>query len=247
MAKGVYAALSGAVGASVALDVTAQNLANATTAGYQRLRPIFREVLAEQQRRPGQPPAPPAPAANHYSAAQGTVIDLTPGVTRSTGRALDVALPESTFLAVRTGAGERYTRAGSISRTPTGALRLADAELVDEGGKPIVVDPSADVAATPDGRILADGTAVARLRLVRFDQAALLRPESGSLYAASPESGEAQAATGELLVGSLEDSNASPVNAMTELISVSRMFEAYQRAMETFREADRKIVTVPQT
>jgi flagellar basal body rod protein FlgG len=34
---------------------------------------------------------------------------------------------------------------------------------------------------------------------------------------------------------------------MTELISVSRMFEAYQRAMETFREADRKIVAVPQT
>jgi flagellar hook-basal body protein len=149
MAKGVYAALSGAVGASVALDVTAQNLANATTAGYQRLRPIFREVLAEQQRQPGQPPAPPSPAANHYSAAQGTVIDLTPGVTRSTGRALDVALPESTFLAVRTGAGERYTRAGSINRTPTGALRLADAELVDEGGKPIVVDPSVDVSATP--------------------------------------------------------------------------------------------------
>ena len=42
MAKGVYSALSGAIAAQTSLDVTAQNLANASTPGFKKLRPIFR-------------------------------------------------------------------------------------------------------------------------------------------------------------------------------------------------------------
>lgn len=243
MPKGIYAALSGAVAANVALETTAQNLANSSTAGYQRLRPLFREVLMQAQ----EPTAPPAPEVNRYSAAQGTVIDMTPGVIRSTGRALDVALPDSTFLAVGTPAGERYTRAGQIERTPTGALRVGGAELLGETGSPIAVDPNAQVSIAADGQVLADGNPIARVRLVQFDTPSLLTPQGGVLYAANADSGAARATTGTLSVGALEESNASPVNAMTELITVTRMFESFERAMQTFRDADRKIVTVPQT
>jgi flagellar basal-body rod protein FlgF len=243
MPKGVYAALSGAVAANVALEVTAQNLANASTAGYQRMRPLFREVLAQTQ----QDDAPPSPEVNRFAAAQGTVIDLTPGVMRSTGRPLDVALPERTFLAVSTPAGERYTRAGNIERTPTGTLRVAGGELLDEAGKPITVDAQASLSISAEGQVLADGNPVSRVRLVDFGEPSLLTPQGGALFAASADSGEARSTTGTLSVGTLEESNASPVNAMTDLISVSRMFESFERAIQAFRDADRKIVTVPQT
>ena len=46
-----------------------------------------------------------------------------------------------------------------------------------------------------------------------------------------------------LTVGALEESNASPVTAMTEMLSATRMFEAFQRAIQTFHEADRRVAT----
>jgi len=66
-------------------------------------------------------------------------------------------------------------------------------------------------------------------------------------YAASAASGNAQASDGELQVGALEESNASPIDSMTELVKANRTFDAYQRAIDTFRDADRRIVTLPGT
>ena len=47
MAGGIYVALSGAVAQTTQLDTTAANIANANTDGYQRVRPVFREMLAQ--------------------------------------------------------------------------------------------------------------------------------------------------------------------------------------------------------
>ncbi len=241
MAKGVYAALSGAVAAGVALDTTAQNLANASTAGYQRLRPIFHEVLT----RAGDERS--ADKANRFTAARGTVIDMAPGVTRTTGRPLDVALASGSFLAVATERGERYTRAGAISVDPDGFLRISGEKLVDESGAPIQVeaDKSAELSISEDGQVVASEGPLARIKQVTFQQPRLLSPEGGALFAASEASGAATAADGALRVGQLEDSNATPVVAMTELMTTTRLFDAFQRAIETFRDADRRVVTLP--
>jgi flagellar basal body rod protein FlgG len=34
---------------------------------------------------------------------------------------------------------------------------------------------------------------------------------------------------------------------MTELMTTSRLFDAYQRAIDTFRDADRRIAKIPET
>lgn len=242
MSKGVYSALSGAVATQVSLDTTAQNLANSSTAGYQRLRPIFREALVNAQQNPNRPADPATP---RFTAARGTVIDMSPGVRRQTGRALDVALPERTFLAVSTPRGERYTRAGQIEVTPEGSLRVGGADLVDESGTPIQVDPSKELSIGSDGQLSADGEPLARIKLVEFQEPRLLTLEGAALFNASQASGAPTVATGELAVGQIEESNSSPVVAMTDLLTASRLFDAYQRAIDTFRDADRKIVTVP--
>lgn len=241
MSKGVYSALSGAVATQVALDTTAQNLANSSTAGYQRLRPIFREALAVAQR----PNAPRDPATPRFTAPRGTVIDLSPGVRRQTGRPLDVALPDRTFLAVSTARGERYTRAGEIEVSPEGTLRAGGGDLVSEDGTPIQVDPAAEVEIGADGQVSANGEALARIKLVEFQEPRLLTLEGAALFSANQQSGTPTIASGELATGQLEESNASPVVAMTDLLTASRLFDAYQRAIDTFRDADRKIVTLP--
>jgi flagellar basal body rod protein FlgG len=240
MSKGVYSALSGAVAASIQLDTTAQNLANAGTAGYRRLRPLFREALADAS-------AQGRDATARFSAPTGTVIDMSPGVMRATGRALDIVPPQEGFLAVSTPRGERYSRAGAIEQSAGGELLVAGYPLLDDNGQPIVVDPSKTATVSEDGQVFSGGEPLARIKLVSFREPGALSPEGATLYASSAGSGGPEAASGQYRVGELEDSNATPVVAMTELLTTSRIFDAYQRAIDTFRDADRRIVKVPET
>ena len=67
--------------------------------------------------------------------------------------------------------------------------------------------------------------------------------EGSTLLAATTDAGPATPMAARLTVGALEESNASPVTAMTEMLSATRMFEAFQRAIQTFHEADRRVAT----
>ena len=44
-----------------------------------------------------------------------------------------------------------------------------------------------------------------------------------------------------MIQGALESSNVDPIRAMVELIEASRMFEAYQKAMQASDELDEKL------
>jgi flagellar basal body rod protein FlgG len=44
-------------------------------------------------------------------------------------------------------------------------------------------------------------------------------------------------------VGAIEESNATTVSAMTDMVTATRTFEAFQRVIEAFREADRRVVS----
>ena len=47
-------------------------------------------------------------------------------------------------------------------------------------------------------------------------------------------------------MGMVEESNASPVRGMTDLLQASRLFEAFQKTIQTFHDADEKVLsTVP--
>jgi len=233
MSRGVYVALSGAVAQEHALETTATNLANAATPGFQRLRPVFREVLAGASKKENL----------RYAEVSATAIDGSRGAVRTTGRTLDVALPEGHYLAVTTPAGERYTRAGSLSMGPDGMLRTSSGTtLVREDGKPLKVSAAAgEPSIQPDGSVAQNGEIVARLKIVRPAEGGTFTHEGGGLLAARGAAPVPTATT--LDVGALEDSNATAVVAMTELVTASRTFEAFQRMLDTFGECDRKVLT----
>ncbi len=237
MTKGVYSALSGAVAAEVQLDTIAQNLANAGTSGYQRLRPIFREALADADKGEGA-------NTTRFAAPVGTVIDMSPGVMRATGRVLDVVPPEDTFFTVSTDRGERFTKSGALELSGDGTLRVAGHSILDDKGQPIVVPQGATASISEEGDVLVDGEPLARIKLVTFREPPSLSKEGALLFASTASSGQPESASGNLRVGQLEESNANPVVAMTELLSTSRLFDAFQRAIDTFRDADRRIVKV---
>jgi flagellar basal body rod protein FlgG len=233
---GIYIALSGAVAQAASLDATATNLANASTDGYQRVRTVFREELSRAGARE---------PALHYAGANDARTDTTQGPLRPTGNPLDFAMPSGTYLAVGSTAGERYTRAASLAVARDGSLRTAHGNAVlDEAGKPIQIagDPSS-LRLDATGQLWQGGETGARLKLVTFPTPSALTHEGSSLLAAAPAAGAPVTSKATLELGQVEGSNANVVSSMTEMVDASRTFEAFQRVIDAFRDADRSAVT----
>ena len=262
MSDGIYVALSGALAQSMLLESTANNLANTATDGYQRTRPVFQETLAAvggaaSRRTPG-------------VTVTANALDQTQGALRVTGRQLDAALPDGVYLAVSTTRGERYTRAVSLTVGNDGTVRTGHGDAVArEDGRPLVIppgigDPSrtgdlgltvngtttqsgpitgiGEVGLTTDGELMRGGISLGRMRLVRFDRPQVLTQEAGALMV--PNGAVATVATNTPInVGAVEESNATTVSAMTDMVTATRTFEAFQRVIEAFREADRRVVS----
>jgi flagellar basal-body rod protein FlgF len=236
VSDGIYVALSGAIAQTSNLETTAANLANASTDGYQRNRPVFREELAR---------AGSAKITSHYALLAETHLDTTRGALRPTGNPLDFAMPAGTYLAVSTPRGERYTRAASLSIGADRVLRTAHGDpVLREDGKSIKLgDGTTPVRIDDSGQVWQGGDVQARVKLVAFAQPQNLSHDQGPLLLATPAAGAVTPSRGPLEIGQIEESNANVTLAMTDLVTATRTFDAFQRVIDAFRDADRKAAT----
>lgn len=236
MDSGFYAALTGLVSRTDALDLAANNLANVSTTGYKAEREFYRALTASAA---GGWLSPLNRAANDYSVLGGANIDLQSGSTQYTGNKLDLALEGSGFFTVQTPAGIRYTRNGSLHLSAQGDL------LTQDGGKvlavpqnpklppqPIVL-PSGQISISTDGTISVDGAIVAQMKIVNFPQGTDLTPE-GNSYFIAPARAEKPAADATVREGALESSNYNAVEGTIDLITLQRETEMMQRAVRIF-------------
>lgn len=235
MSNGIWAAASGAMSQSLALDVAAENVANASTPAYHVDRAVFRDALtrASAKRNGG--------FNLVYGAVGSITTDPTAGAFVPTGRPLDVAIQGNNYLVVSTARGERYTRYGSIQMSREGTLTTRDGDaILDTNRRPIKVSPTANVSIASDGNVLVDGQASGSLLLVSFADAASLVKEGNLLMRGDPKAGKAVTVTPHLEVGALETSGASAVKGMVDIVTATRAFEVCERAIDAFRDADRK-------
>jgi flagellar basal-body rod protein FlgF len=235
MSDGIWSAASGAIGQITALDVAAENVANASTPAYHGDRAVFREVLTR------------ATAKRHggfnlkYGAVGAVATDHTAGAFVVTGRPLDVAIKGDGFLVVKTKQGERYTRNGSLQVTRAGALVTRDGDpLLGADRRPIKVAPDAQVSIGTDASVHVAGAQSGELLVVRFPNSGGLAKEGAFLLRAEPAAGKGVVVPGELEPGALEGSNVSAVKGMVDIVSASRAFEVCERVIDAFRDADRR-------
>jgi flagellar basal-body rod protein FlgF len=238
MSDGIWAAASGAMGQTLALDVAAENIANASTPGYHVDRAVFRDMLTRAH----------AKRSGGFNLVYGQVgsitTDPTAGAFVPTGRPLDVALKGGSYLVVKTPRGERYTRHGSIQLAQDGTLTTREGDpLLDPNRKPIKVSPTSKLAVAPDGNVLVDGQPSGSLLVVSFANQSALVKEGANLMRAEQAAGKAMPATPELEVGALEASSSSAVKGMVDIVTATRAFEVCERAIDAFRDADRKAAT----
>ncbi|MEO7191699.1 MAG: flagellar hook basal-body protein [Vicinamibacterales bacterium] len=222
MSGSQYIALSGLRARVDELDRLAADIANVGTAGYKGEREArasaTRDTFADELQ------------TAIDTTFGGRRLDTRAGAIASTGRSLDVAVEGPGYFVISTASGERYTRNGHFGLSASRQLIAEDGSPVQgEGGQPITVGEG-EVRIEQDGSVWAGTTEAGRLAVVEFGDPTTLTQDNASRLRA-----EGQAATPStstfIRSGSLEQSNVSVSDRLAELTTVSRGFEALQKAI----------------
>ena len=248
MSDGIWAAVSGAVAQQRALDVTANNVANANTTGFRGDRVAFREALS-QASGPANGQEPAAPDALRFVNVSQVEASSEAGALRQTGGTFDIAIEGDGWFSVDTPNGERYTRAGQFTVDEQGVLRSGDGAPVlawqgEPGGETQELRiplGAAQITIGLNGTVSADGNEVGQLAIRRFEDDALTK-EGDTRFVAegTGAASEGRVSEANVLQGYLESSNINAVAGMNELITVSRSFEAFQKIIDTFQQLDQR-------
>lgn len=230
MSSGFYAAFSGWLARSEALDAAASNLANAGTQGFRAEREYFRSALIG----PGATGDQLDSTVNNFGVLGGNQLDLGQGALTTTGNPLDVAIAGQGFFAIKTKTGIRYTRDGSFQRTRAGLLVTAEGEpVLDAKNQPIQV-PTGKITIGADGVISVDGAITGSLAVFTFPSAASIVPEGANRFAPVNGARPKLSTAATLHQGALEGSNQDVIQGTLDLILAQRQAEMMQKALVLF-------------
>lgn len=243
MDRMLYVAMGGAKQILTQQAATTHNLANAATHGYRaethafRVAPIIGDGL---------------PTRAHVADAS-TGTDFSQGPIQQTGRELDVAIQGEGWFAVQTPSGEEaYTRSGNFQADSSGNLVTHNGMTVLGDGGPIALPPSATIFVARDGTISAatqgqSGTQVlGKLKLVNPPAAEIKRGDDGLFRMRNGANADTDS-TVAVTSGALEGSNVNVVEAMVNMIALSRSFEMHMKFLENAEANDRQASSVLST
>ena len=219
MERGLYIAATGMISEMVRQDQIANDLANASTAGYKSDRSTQRSFgdLLLSNTVSGQPIG----ALGMGSEIDSIVTDTTPAAIRDTGEPLDFAIQGDGWFGVQTPQGVRYTRNGQFGLSPQGTL-------IDGMGNPVLGRGGGPVRAKADGTVDPQRVGIFNVTGAR---------KVGDSYVTGAAGGQAQ---GVVRAGALESSNANPSRTMVDMIASFRAFESGQRVIKTIDETLQK-------
>jgi flagellar basal-body rod protein FlgF len=239
MDSGYYAAMTGLVARTQALDTAAANLANAQTPGYRAEREFFRSVLMGSESLGSQL----GQTVNNFGLLGGDHLNMAQGALQKTGNSLDLAIEGQGLFMVQTPNGVRYTRDGSFHRSPSAQLVNQTGEpVLSTAGKPILIPPG-EVSVGSDGSISVAGGVVALVGVVTFDPGVQLKPEGTNRYVAPEGAQAAPAKEASVHQGAIEASNQDVVQGSLDLIVMQRQAEMMQRALTVFHSDFNKFAT----
>ena len=207
-----------------ALDLLANNIANASTPGFKADREFY-DVYASADALEGAQPQLIPDVSRKWT-------DFSQGSLTATGNPLDVAISGAGFFAVKSGGDTLLTRNGSFRLSAAGELQTAEAHpITGLDGQPIHVDPREPLIIAPDGTISQGSRPVGKLEIVDVARPQDLSKEgSGYFRLSEVASLRKAAAESSIQQGRVEGANVAPAEAAVRLVSVMRQFEMLQRA-----------------
>ncbi|MBV9250950.1 MAG: flagellar basal-body rod protein FlgF, partial [Acetobacteraceae bacterium] len=217
-----------------AMDVTAQNLANANTPGYRTERVQFSDWISRQTGAA----VPPGGRTINYTQDRATWREQQLGTLTHTGNPFDLAMTGDGYFTVQTPHGPRLTRDGRFGLMPDG--RLADSAgnaVLDNNGRPVQLAPTdTQISIAADGTISSENGEITKLGVVAPADPMKLTAEGGTLLRA--DSTTAPVATPTIVQGATEESNVQPVLEVTRMMTALREFEFTAQFVQA--EADRQ-------
>lgn len=231
MDRALFAAASGMAAQQQNLETIADNLANADVVGFKGSAQRFAELVA-----PGQ--------GGLGTVALGSRVLFAQGKLARSGGPFDLAIDGPGFFRLLDGRGKRaYTRDGTFARAADGTLRNAQDQRL--AGVRIPPDALAATVAA-DGSVrasFAGGTrTIGHIRLAVFPAPDRLRSLGGTLFEATSESGAPRlVAPGtengpKLHFGMLEQSNVTIIDAMMQILTAQRAYEANAKGVQAADE-----------
>jgi flagellar basal-body rod protein FlgF len=226
MDSGYYAAVAALKGRMQALDLTANNLANANTNGFRAQRERFQSILMSSQG------DALSDVVGQYGVLAGSEVDLSQGELQRTGGDLDMALQGSGFFVVQTANGLRYTRDGAFRTDKDGVLLDASGnKVLGQAGE--IRLPSGTITVGEDGTIAVNDAVVARFKVVQPSSAGVLTPASGSQFTADAKEMK-DVAQPRVRQGFIEGANVTPVEGAVALVNLQRQAEMMERVLSIF-------------
>ncbi|QDY70154.1 flagellar hook-basal body complex protein [Qingshengfaniella alkalisoli] len=228
MDNAIYATLTRQAGLRREMQVIANNIANASTDGFQKEGLVFSEYVQRMD---------DSDLSLSMAHAEGRMIDRAQGQLTRTNGTFDLAIEGDGYFMVEAPNGPELTRAGHFTPNADGELIASDgARLLDIGGAPVFVPPDAmSVGVAADGTLSADGRAITQIGIYMPGDVNEMRRSAGVRFSVD---GVVQPLEGARVVqGFIESSNVDPVTEVARMIEVQRAYE--QSAKFISNEHDR--------
>ena len=249
MIRSLWIARTGLDAQQTSLDVIANNLANVSTNGFKRARPVFEDLLYQTLRQPGAQSSQSTQIPSGLQLGTGvrpisTASIFTQGSLQQTGNSLDVAINGAGFLQVLLPDGTTaYTRDGSFQKDNQGQLVTASGYPVQPN---ITIPPNAlTVTIGTDGvvSVTQSGTAattqVGSLQLATFVNDGGLQRVGENLFLETASSGTPTPTTpgtngaGVVVQNYVETSNVNVAEEMVNMIQTQRAYELNSKVVST--------------
>ena len=232
------AAASGLRARTESLDLLANNIANANTAGFKADREFYSTYLAPQSL-----DGPEGTLPVQSPLVEKNWTDFQQGVTTATGSPLDVALSGPGFFTLDTGSGKVYTRNGNFRMQPDGHLTSGNGDpVLNTEGNAIRLDPKLAVTIEESGAIRQGGAFVARLAITDFEDRSQLQKIGATVFRYDSSSPPPKTVNTKVEQGRLENANFQPAESAVRLVNVMRQFEMLQKAIALGSEMNRRAI-----
>jgi flagellar basal-body rod protein FlgF/flagellar basal-body rod protein FlgG len=239
MDSGYYAAMTGLVARTQALDTVASNMANAQTPGYRAEREYFRSALLGPDAQGSQL----GRTVNNFGVLGGDHLNMGQGTLQATGNPLDLAIEGQGFFQVKTASGVSYTRDGGFKRTTAGQLVTTAGEpVLSSTGQTINVPPG-EISVGADGGLSVAGGAVATIGVYTFPPGTQLTPSGANRYQPPAGTTPVLATGSSVRQGTIESSNQDVIQGTLDLVMMQRQAEMMQKALTMFHTEFNKIAT----
>ncbi len=242
MSNGIYVGASSHVALEKQLETVSSNLANADTTGFKKNRTIFSEYLhqyskneiSEKMRKSA------TPQDKHFVEINEVTTDFSQGGIQKTENPLDLAVSGDGFFTVREAGEELLQRSGRFTLDSEGVIVAEDgAELLDENGNTIAVDPNFDINITSDGAVLQNNAEIAKIEMKTVNDKGWLEKTHKTRYKIH-ENADVVPAEVNIMQGYLEKSNVNPIEEMVKMIKVHRHYDVAAKAVKSYEEMDSK-------